>query len=379
MLDTIKLTLDKTMFWLNDRSKFERNTMNPSRGYYILVQNPTKGELKSGIYKPRLTLSHRFNCSGKSEETLAIELSLPKLLYGNNFNELVLNDYQAVTEKLGLVLREMGVMVFRNVLDSAPVSLVHYSKNIPLTDGSTPNFLIERIKETNIALPLDVNQTDYRNGGHCYKWHSNSYEVAFYDKLKDLEVANRSEKRAVETDNILQLNLLDDFQRRKCFEVLRMEVRLNNRQKIRQLFRKLNICTELTYQNLFDPSISQKVLLHYLDEIESNRLTLFDYKPITPKALLADLLIQNPGLSPGRTVQLYGLKQVFEMINPRELRAMFGKHSKRSWYRLMAQAKGIKLPRTASPLSVIRRHLTCFEPLKLVDFQEQMLNNDKYN
>ena len=52
------------------------------------------------------------------------------------------------------------------------------------------------------------------------------------------------------------------------FEVLRMEARLNNRRKIQQILRKLNIKAHLTFKGLFKTNIARKVLLHYLDEIE---------------------------------------------------------------------------------------------------------------
>ncbi|HCR81341.1 MAG: hypothetical protein UY13_C0002G0121 [Candidatus Pacebacteria bacterium GW2011_GWB1_47_8] len=387
MLDTVVLTLSKGMYYIKEPDRFEpsarlildENSSMGSRGYIPAKQNPTKRELQSGIYKPRLTLTNRFNHTGRREATLKIELSLPKLLFGNNFDELSIDDFDPVTKLLKSRLKDMGVMVWEKFLLNAPVSAIHYSKNIPLTDGSTPHYLISKINEANIKLSLDINQTDYRNDGHSYKWHANSYEVAFYDKIKDLEMAKKSEKRAVERDNALQLSLFDTFEKRKQLEVLRMEVRLNKRQKIKQLFRTLGIQSELTYKNLFSPSISQQVLLHYLDEVESKRLPLFDYKPTSPKSLLADLIINNSRLGLKKTVQLYGLKQIFNDITPRELRTMFSGYSQRSWYRLIAEAKTVKLPPSKSPLEVIREHLTNFEPLKLVDFQDTMLNNDKYN
>jgi len=201
----------------------------------------------------------------------------------------------------------------------------------------------------------------------------------FYDKIKDLQQAKTSNNRAIEKDNALRLGLFEQLSRRKAFEVLRMEVRLNKRQKIRQLFNTLGIQTELTYKNLFNPLISQKILLYYLDELESKRLALFDYRPATPKALLADLIIKNPKLGLKKIIQVYGLKQIFDTINSRELRAMFGNCSQRSWYRLIAEVKKVKLPITTSPFEVVRHHLTSFKPLKLVDFQGKMINNDKYN
>ena len=99
----------------------------------------------------------------------------------------------------------------------------YYSKNIPLTNWATPYHFINKIKEANVKLSLDTNQTDYRNEGHCYKWHCNSYEVVFYDKIKDLEKAKKSSKRATEKDSELQLGFLKPFENRKRFEILRME------------------------------------------------------------------------------------------------------------------------------------------------------------
>lgn len=377
MLDTIRLTLSKDMFWVMDKTYFQKETQNALRGYFTLVQNPTKSELKNGIYKPRLTMTKRFNTTGRHEATLAIEFSAPKLVYGNNFDELEEKDFMQVLALLQLRLKEMGIGVFTKVLEKAPVSAIHYSKNIPLSDGMTPHLLIKHIKQANISLALDVNQTDYRNDGHSYKWHSNSYEVAFYDKLKDLEMSVKSEKRTIEKDNDIQLNLFEPFKERKRLEVLRMEVRLNKRQKIGQLFGKLDIQTELTFKNLFNQTISQQVLLHYLDEVEGKRLSLFDYRPTSKTSLLADLVISNPNIGLTKIMKLYGLKTAFDNANPRELRVMLGKYSQRSWYRLIAEAKGIKLSKIKSPLEIIRKHLTHFEPLKLVEFEGIMLNNDK--
>lgn len=379
MVDTIKLTLGKNMFLITDVSLFQKEKQNASRGYFTLVQNSTKSELLRGIYKPRLTMTKRFNTSGVFEATLSIELSLPNFLFGNNFDELIQSDFQTLVDKLIPILKEMGVRVFTQTLINTPVSSIHYSKNIPLTDGSIPYYYISKIKETNISLALDINQTDYKNEGHGYKWHCNSYEVAFYDKIKDLEKARISEKRATENDNALQLHLFDELQKRKRFEVLRMEVRLNTRPKIKWMLKTLGIETELTFKGLFNSATSQKVLLYYINELQRQRLAIIDFKPKSPKDLLATLTINNPKLGLRKILQLFGLKQAFEAVNPRELRTMFGKYTNRSWQRLIAEVNQVNVPKTKNPFTLLTEHLNTFEPLKLVDFQSEMINNDKYN
>ncbi len=369
MIDTVVLTLGSDIFSITDLDAF-----TPSAHWALpnaarvqpgtqSKQNPTKKELLAGIYKPRLTLARRINLHGRSEIMLKIELSLPKLFFGNNFDELRLKDFKPLMQKLVTALESMGVRVTAADLAQADVLAVHYSKNILLKDGSTPYHYINKIREANIKLSLDTNQTDYRNEGHSYKWHCNSYEVVFYDKIRDLEKAKKSEKRALEKDSALQLNLFDMLQKRKKLEILRMEVRLNKRQKIKQLLQALKIKPILTLQGLFKGAISKKVLLHYLDELERKRSPLLDYRA-TDKGLLTALIFNNPDLGPKQILQLYGLKKALEVVDARELRVMFAKYNARSWYRLMADANKVKLPMKNSSFSEIRKHLIKFKPLR---------------
>jgi hypothetical protein len=101
-------------------------------------QNTTKKELSRGIYKPCLTLSNCIGPSGHRDIMLKVELSLPKLLFGNNFQELRYKDFSLITKKLVEKLECMGVEIDENVLAHAHVSAIHYAKNIVLKDGSTP-------------------------------------------------------------------------------------------------------------------------------------------------------------------------------------------------------------------------------------------------
>lgn len=362
------------MYTIIDRSKFFNGVTNTTRGVYTLVQNPTKTELLSGNYKPRLTLTNRFR-----EETVTVELSLPKLLKGNNFDELQNSDFEIVVDRLQTILKQMGVLVFTKILTIAPVSSVHYSKNIPLTDGSIPYYYLKKIYEANVSKSLDVNQTDFLNEGHGVKWHTNSYEVTFYDKLKDLESAKKSDKRAIESDNAIQLSLFDSLKAKNRFEVLRMEVRLNTRRIIRKTLKGVGFDLEPTFESVFNSEISKRILLCYLHEIESKRPILLDYQDNKPKELLADLIINNPKLGMKRTLLLFGLKQALEKVGMREMRVMFGNYTDRTWYRLVDETNKIRLPIAKDVFGIIREHLTTFEPLKLVDFQDEMLNNDKYN
>ena len=291
MIDTITLTLTNDKFHLSKPDKFTpsaRWVHHPMPELHGIQskQNPTKGEQQSGIYKPHLTITPHFHPNGSIAPMLKIQLSLPKLLFGNNLKELLYKDFKTVVTKLQAALKEMGIVATAEALVHAPVAAIHYAKNIPLTDGSTPYHYIQKIKEAYVQQALDVNEIAYRNDGCSYRWHCNTYEVVFYDKLKELEQTFQGSPQMLRTK----------LSRQKKFEVLRMEVRLNKRQKIKQLFNSLGIKSKLTFKKLFKPSIAKKILLHYLDEVERKRPNLSNCTKTSTKSFLATLIVNNPWL-----------------------------------------------------------------------------------
>lgn len=374
MIDTIIITLTHNLYQISDPDKFMPSAawaLQPTKSSQYGMQskqNPTKRELLNGVYKPRLTIAYRRNITARKELLLKIELSLPKLIYGNNFNELQYKDFNQVTEKLVAVLATMGVAVTAQALAQAPVMAIHYSKNIALTDGSTPYHYINKIKEAHVTRLLDTNKTDYRNEGHSYRWHCNSYEIVFYDKIKDLEKAKMSSRRALEKDNDLQLHLFEAFKKRHKLEFLRMEVRLNQRKKIQQLFKKLNINADLTFQKLFKPAIAKKVLLHYLDELENNRSPFLNFKTMDDKKFLAQVAINNPDVKPKEAILFFGFKKALEACTLRELKMVIGKNNQQAWYRFMKSIEKIKLPSTQSSFGALRKQLVAFKALKFTQF-----------
>jgi len=375
MIDTIVLTLSQDMYHISEPDRFSpsaRWVLAESAKKYTGItskQNPTKKDLLNGIYKPRLTL-RRQGYVGQalahhSDIVLKIELSLPKLVYGNNFNELQYKDFKHVTEKLTLVLETMGVIVSAATLANAPVLAIHYSKNIALTDGSIPYHYINKIKEANVKLALDVSESMYRNDGHSYRWHCNSYEVVFYDKIRDLDFAKQNSKRSLETDSELQQHLFKKFEKRHMLEFLRMEVRLNKRAKMKQLFKALDIKADLTLKKLFKPAIAKKMLLHYIDEIENKRSPLFDFVTTNDKSFLAKLAFNNPKISPKQAAIALGLKHMLEIGPVRELKVMIGKNNPQGWSKLMKEVQLLRMPTMQSPFKVIREQLVLFKPIKI--------------
>ncbi|MGD9116762.1 MAG: hypothetical protein PVJ61_06250 [Dehalococcoidia bacterium] len=387
MIDTIVLTLDDNSFRIVAHDRFSPSTevlyslknltklnILGGRSNIKCVQNPTTTELRAGKYKPRLTVTKRIGRNRQYQIALRVEFSIPKLLYGNNFDELEDEDFSLVISKLKQSLRDMGVIVSEPVLVNAPVSAIHFSKNIPLVDYTTPYTYLERLSRINLNQRLDLNQTDFRNEGHSLKFRANSFEVAFYDKMKDLDKVKISEKRAEENENASQIKLFEKLEISKPFEVLRMEVRLNRRQKLRQVLTKVGIEIEPTVHALFRREIAQKVLLYYMSEIERSYppILLYDYKDA--KTFLSNLLISNgktgkTGLR--KALQMLGARVIIEEVGIREFREITKKHGRANWYRFNKEMVTMGGVPEQQPFATIRQCLKEFKPLKLIDFQNK--------
>jgi len=390
MIDTIVLMLKQNMYTILEPDKFSPSTRgltDPTAGYYRLgsrsnincKQNPTPNELKRGIYKPRLTVTKRMNREGNFEIPLKIEFSVPKLIYGNNFEELTDDDFSNVIQKLKTILRDMGVYILEQHLVNAPVSSVHYSKNIVLTDHSTPYTYLSQLTKLNINKKLDTNRTDFRNEGHSFKYRANTFEIVFYDKIRDLKRAKMSEKRAEENDNALQLGLFDILRQRKPYEVLRVEIRLNRRQKINQILKKAGKVIEPTFINIFNQETAKTVLLYYIKEVEEAYPPLLIYQYDSPKKFFENLLIANPEIKLTQALELTAFRALLDEIGVREYRQMTKRYGDYYWYSLNSKMKRLKQTDEVGVFSLLRDEITKFEPLRLLANQDEMLNNVKYD
>lgn len=367
MIDTIVLLIPPQHFKIVKPQEFTPTTNLVYHGIVSkAVQNPTGKELKQGIYKPRLTLSRRMNINGISQIMLTIETSLPKLLFGNNFNELRSKDFQAIITTMHTKLTDMGVEISPEHLKFADVTTLHYSKNITLTDGSTPFHYIQKIKDCSMTARLDNNQTNYRNSGHSFKWHCNNYEVVFYDKIFDLfTCTTKGKKRSIDGFNSIDLNKIKNLRTNKKFEILRIEVRLNKRSVIKKLFAQLSVKNNLTLAKIFKPSLSRKVLLHYLNMLEQKRSSIIDFKPQSNQALLSTLIVYNPELKPKDILSCIGFKKLLETMSADEIKKLFKKQHNRSWNRMIQGFNAMLLPVTNSPFGIVRKQIKKYKALRL--------------
>jgi hypothetical protein len=382
MLDTIALTLEQHQFEILAPERFSPSAIGVlrppyyplgARAYFSCVLNPSKSDLAGGRYAPRLTLGRRKNHGG-FVTTLRIEFSAPKLLFGNNFDELCSRDFEDVLATLHGHLTECGVRVTGPILRAAHASAVHYGKNIAFTDFTSCSMVMHELDLIDLSGRFDLSQTDYRNEGHAIRYHTNDFELTFYDKLKDLQRATISDKRSVERDTVVQRDLFRDRGAYlKELEVLRMEVRLGSRRRITSLLKKLEIEIEPTFAALFDQSVAKEILLHFWNSVRRQIAVAPSPSEPSPEALFARLAMAGAGKTrPGKLLQMLGGVVLVRSVGYRGAAALLQRHcSARSWQRYKRELK--QLPAQAEPsFTALRRvdeSLAVFETLRLDNYR----------
>jgi hypothetical protein len=371
MLDTIAISLPEKDFYIKYPERFSPNAKtvyNPhfgDRGLIKSIYNPTKAEKERG-YKPRLTLFKRPYTERSRSIWLKIEFSAPKLVFGNNFEELGNgDDLPTVINTLLKALQFMGIETTYDILLNAKISMIHYSKNI-LLDRSTPCFLlIQALEKLDLSTKLDLTQTDFRNSGQMVKYHASTYEIALYDKVKDLEQAIKyGDKRGIENDYI---SMPDLFNHNTKPEVLRFEIRLTSK-KIKPLLKKLGCKPDCTLGNLFSPDISRSVLMYYWDSI-TNGLYMMNINTKDIDKLVYAIRAAFPKKRPAKIMELIGFITTCQNLGVRGARLALSLKN-HQWYRSKSDVKKLEdnniCPRFLI-LNEIKKDLQEFIPLIKAD------------
>lgn len=332
MIDTICLLIPKyKMTFIEGIANWE--LYSKTEQYSKFVRNPKKAEKDTGKYFPRLTGYKR---QYSQDANVRIELSLPKLIYLNNLDELEDKNFDEVIETLQERLKEMGVIISKKDIENGSVSSVHYSKNILLKDGYTCNYLISEMNKVNLRKTFDFTRSRYINDGQSLYAHTTSHQLVIYDKILDLK---KGEKKAIDKEQTLyQRSLFEiiDDNKKELQEILRFEVRLSHKIKMNKVFEELGYNKNPLFKDVFKSEISRKVVNNYWQKlIKERNLGVFTIS-MTSKDIIQALYLSNTKMKPKQIIYLLGLYQLARDENGlRELRTIISKRANdRTWYRV---------------------------------------------
>ena len=303
MLDTVILQIPINYSAIIDHSQFTPSTRgiidNPA-SFFKYTNNPKKADRESGVYKPRLTIIKR----GK-KIYLKAEFSVPKLLFGNNLDEVEESDFDETISKLRKIIEEKGVRLWTREIEKAKVLRFDPSKNIPLSKGYTSSFAIRELSKINLNQKLDLERVGFRNDGEALQFYSNRHSLVFYDKINDL---NKPAKRAIDKDQTKQqIDLFEYIKREKRnLEVLRIEVRLSYKAKMMEILEKVGYADTPLFKNIFKKDLCQKIVKLYWEEFFDKNLFLFSVNN-NPQRILQMILMRYPKTNIRTAVMLVGL------------------------------------------------------------------------
>jgi|GEM_PF-4726900 hypothetical protein len=265
VIDTVALSLVFPDFSVTDPSRFGSKRCYPEGGW-SRTQNSTRRERLANVRRPSLTWSS--GRPGRPFEHLRIELSLPKLLFGDNLSELQDSDAGALLRLLSSVLCEMGVMATPEALWRARLSVLHVGKNVPLPKGMTCSAVNRELASYPQRASWQLSQKTFENGGDLFKLHRKSFEFVSYDKLHDIGRARKAAHRATHsaaddlTPGVGETTASESA-------VLRVECRFNTPQEIRKALARSGHDTKAARLcDVFRSDIAMGVLLTELERFE---------------------------------------------------------------------------------------------------------------
>jgi len=156
----------------------------------------------------------------------------PPLLSGGNYDSTRIQSSGGGS--IDKYLYDSGVTVAARAYNVSVLVLNQGAANISITT----NFSGVTTVVPGQILQFSIMATGDGVSNLFIKFRTNSFEIAGYDKMKDMEKAKISEKRALEDDNVIQMHLFDKIEttrKNKPLEVFRWEIRLNLRKKISQV------------------------------------------------------------------------------------------------------------------------------------------------
>ncbi len=335
MIDTVKLTMNLSKPLRGSDLDFQL-FREKAKGVIQGIYNPTAKMKETGKYYPRLTYIERPVRSGGKSYQLAVEFSIPKLVFNNNFDELTDEDFPVVLKTLSGVLREMkSLWLFTCQIEKLEVSKIDYSRNIVLDNGMPVSYITNLVRRADISKVYDVEKDSFRNGGHIFHIHTNGLDIALYDKIEDLKQSIKSPKRAYEKDGLIQQNLIDAFNANTKLAVLRIEVRLNSKKQIRSMLEKVNIPSDdLTFGKLFSSDISRKIIEYHWQKILS-KIPKAQLDFSKPENILVKLLA-NDNVRPMNLLASLGYYALMSSSDDgRNARNLIEKRlGNRAWYRI---------------------------------------------
>jgi len=223
-------------------------------------------EKRDSLYIPAVEIYETANSAMELVDyELKVTFSVPKTLFETSLLEAKESQHRDLLEKLSSKLDGIGVRMALKTMDDAPVSVVHFCKNVPLPRDISMRSILKEFSHLDMGKAYDttkITERKEKNNGEIVHLYSGTRDWTFYDKILDILRPKNKSQDKFKTDyekELLQVYSLDNI------EVFRYEYRLNRMQTIRSelnVFLKKPLKTPILVSDLFTEGLWEKVILN---------------------------------------------------------------------------------------------------------------------
>jgi len=271
-MDTISLRFDDKKFSIDDKARFvpefskrdfsdlsqkERNMAQDKKLRYIRKFTLHESRMDN-LYIPQVEVYEMADLSGYGtvKYEMTIRFSVTKLLFKNSVQEISVSDYKQICHTLSERLRVVGIDVSLWSIEYAPVSVVHFCKNIFLPATLFLRTIISQLSRVDVGKAYQTTEETRRkdqNNAEILHLRCGTREWIFYDKTQETLQGKDSEKEIVNTYGLQDA------------EIFRIEYRLNKAQTIKSELNKILGRPHdkvVVFADLFTEDLWKKVLIN---------------------------------------------------------------------------------------------------------------------
>ena len=372
----------------SELSQKERIRTKDGKTRYLrkFILHPVKEKDGEDMYCPSVEVYEKSEPNtGIVEYEMTVTIhSIPKLLFSNNFQEIGFLDRERVISATTERLRAIGIGVYAETVSQAPVSVVHFCKNIILPKDIALRSILSDLSKTDMGKAYDttddVRMQRDKNNGKVVHLRCGSREWCFYDKIDDLKQpkGKRTDKHITTYEKELLSKL--DFQN---LEVFRYEYRLNKSQTLRSELHLLlgkTYSDKISVSDLFAEGLWQNVLTKAWKRIlqrPENQLALISFDSSLDLLLHILRKAKNENLSAhsqNKALWTYGLIRVIKDHGAKtaksELNRIWTNKDNRLVEKLETAVELVKDIPTSQGVSYISKQLEKFDIISLTSLEK---------
>ncbi|MFZ1720370.1 MAG: hypothetical protein WAU28_03380 [Candidatus Moraniibacteriota bacterium] len=227
-----------------------------------------KTQQRNGVYVPKYWLETDF--VDPSITYFAIELSIPKLLFGTSAIEPKSEHRDLAAQKIQEFCSTIGIRLFKQQILGTIPTAVSFGKNIDITEVATCSQAIIAFSPFDDRFRSDCYIRKFEKGGSELYFNSKSSTFKLYDKLREIHnnAITPEEHRLVEASKISKERDL------WICEILRTELTLKDTSAIKKRL-KPYIQGEPTFGNMFRDDIWADLLKNEVERVFNHPLANF--------------------------------------------------------------------------------------------------------